>query len=192
MKIVKYLLFFSSLAFLLMQVKIYGQTTDSITDSRDRQVYRTVQIGEQTWLAENMNYVSENSWCYDNNSSLCITYGRLYDWESAKLACPNGWRLPSKSDFETLLSNVGGSGNNAFHALRDGGSSGFNAYTGGWRNNTGEFNNIESYGFWWSATEFPGNVVSYLNIDNDGRNIRVYEDYEGEWGFSVRCILDKN
>jgi uncharacterized protein (TIGR02145 family) len=191
MNIEKYFLFISTIAF-LFPVRLTGQITDSFSDSRDGQVYQTVQIGEQTWMAENMNYIIENSWCYDNNYNHCNTYGRLYYREAAKEVCPQGWRLPSGEDFEILLQNDGSSGSKAYHAHKDGGSSGFDACFGGWRSNTGEFLHIESYGFWWSSTEFNGHLVSYLNIDKDGRSITIYEDYEGEWGFSVRCIQEKN
>ncbi len=103
----------------------------TFTDSRDGKIYITVKIGNQTWMAENLNFTTaEGSWCYENDSTYCEKYGRLYSWETAREVCPAGWHLPSKSEFETLLSNVGGSGSNAYYALKDCGSSGFNALFG--------------------------------------------------------------
>jgi len=82
----------------------------TITDDRDEKVYKTVKIGKQTWLAENLAYskVDQVGKCYDNKPANCETYGRLYDWETAKKVCPKGWHLPSYNEWETLYLFIGG------------------------------------------------------------------------------------
>ena len=71
------------------------------------QTYRTITIGSQTWMAENLNYETLNSWCYENLQRNCNKYGRLYTWAAASTACPSGWHLPSVAEWEILLKNVG-------------------------------------------------------------------------------------
>lgn len=71
-----------------------GGTTGTFTDPRDGQTYATVEIGNQTWFAQNLNYETSNSWTYIDDPANGDIYGRLYTWEAALNACPSGWHLP--------------------------------------------------------------------------------------------------
>ena len=70
--------------------KVPEPAEGSMTDARDGQTYRTVVIGSQIWMAQNLNYEAENSFCYNDDPANCATYGRLYTWAAAMTACPSG------------------------------------------------------------------------------------------------------
>jgi uncharacterized protein (TIGR02145 family) len=103
-------------------------TYGSIVDGRDQKKYRTVVIGNQTWMAQNLDYRDSTGGtdtfglCYIFSSDSCLKYGRLYSWSEAmngsgssatapsgvRGICPSGWHVPSADEWDTLISHVGG------------------------------------------------------------------------------------
>jgi uncharacterized protein (TIGR02145 family) len=172
-----------------------------LTDSRDGKKYKIVKIGWQNWMAENLNYNANGSKCYGNQDGNCAKYGRLYNWATAKTACPKGWHLPSDAEWTVLTDFVGGSnvagtklksasGWNTGSGYKPGTDEfGFSALPGGNGNSSGSFYDVGGYGTWWSAAE--GNAA-----DAWGRNMNhgyagVGRNYFGKSRFfSVRCAQD--
>ncbi len=72
-------------------------------DEFDYSKYKTVQIGDRLWMAENLNEPTEDSYCYDDDSQNCEKYGRLYSFRAAQKACPAGWHLANSKDEKEML-----------------------------------------------------------------------------------------
>ncbi len=164
--------------------------------------FKTITIGNQVWMASNLNVVVDDSYCYNDKPSNCKKFGRLYTWSAALTACPSGWRLPSKSDWETfeqslerngfiakaekaaaLRSTDWAEGNNAV---------GFNATSSGTRFKNkyyGTYGTSNESAHYWSSTEaneenaFDWYVYSNRTGIYSGNN-------KVERAYSVRCILN--
>jgi len=159
-----------------------AQQKGTFTDTRDGKVYKTIKIGTQTWMAENLNFNANGSKCYKNKTENCDKYGRLYNWNMAKTACPKNWHLPSKAEWDVLMAAVGGE-KTAGKYLRD--TSGFFALPGGY-GASGGFYNVGNYGYWWSSTAYNSYEIYLLII--------YYNNEDTYWGLgnnylrSVRCL----
>lgn len=170
---------------------------NTYTDPRDGQAYRTVELNGRLWLAQNLNYdVGEGCWFYENDPKNGEKYGRLYTWEAAKKACPPGWRLPADEEWRNMARQFSGAddgaydwGKAAYKALIHGGSSGFSALLGGWRDTDGSFNYLGDYGVYWSATENSSGSAWYYYFYRDNGELNRYY-YNKGFGFSCRCVQD--
>ena len=169
---------------------------ETMTDSHDGQVYRTIKIGNQVWMAENLKVVMENSWCYENKPENCQKYGRLYTWDMANGACPEGWRLPSKQDFDFLLSEVGGQSvagkmlKSKKGWKKNGNGSGdfeFMALPAGIRLQDGKFLNLGEYAYFWTSTLYQGDDAYNMYLDRASNSAFMFDDLRFN-GRSVRCI----
>jgi len=186
-----------------------SEMPNTFTDTRDGNTYRTVEIGNQTWMAENLNYRTDSSWCYEKADSgfYCHKYGRLYSWSAATTACPPGWRLPDTADWWQLAefadsargSFVGGTTLKSTSGWKNNGNGtddlGFSALPGGLRNVSGSFLDAGYYGYWWTAVKYGSYSAYYGRTDHDYNkyrddvNLNVYLRNNG---LSVRCVLGES
>ena len=195
------------------------------------QEYKTIGIGCQIWMAENLNYAAEGSRCYGDNTGgdsqgRCGIYGRLYNWSTAMVLdagcdsslcsgqvqpkhrgiCPSGWHLPSDAEWITLTNYVGGvstaasklkaaSGWNDYSSSSGNGTDDycFSALPGGawWRDSSGRFYGVGSFGSWWSSTEIGanGDCAWHLGMSYSYSEVSMLGVDKSSL-FSVRCLRD--
>ena len=172
----------------------YNAEKNTLTDTRDGQVYRTVTIGDQVWMAENLNFETDSSYCYNDSAEYCAKYGRLYEWSAAMDACPSGWHLPDTAEWRMLLAAVGG---DSIAGMKLKSTSGWNS----------DGNGTDDFGFTvlpaggWGSKNFVGEAAVfwtsewYEGYDDYAYGIRLYTDtivrkgYSNKYiGSSVRCV----
>lgn len=205
----KFLLKFVAATSLCISVSFAAPEKGTMEDSRDGKMYKTVKIGEQVWMAENLNYETASSFCYENNPQNCDKYGRLYEWDDALNACPMGWHLPTKEEIKTLFDALGGqtSAGKKLKSVNGWPSSGFGFPSGG--NGTdalgfsalpagfykvsllgdgGRFVSLNEIAFFWSASgEADGGFAHCIMLSLfDG--IANMDFQPKNYAMSVRCI----
>ena len=180
---------------------------ETFTDIRDANVYKIVTINNQTWMAENLRYNSTGS-CYYNFNNADQEYGRLYSWETASSSCPDGWHLPSKSEFEILIEYLGGQ-DVAGGKIQDTthwdyiqdcvtNESGFSIlpggyYEGGYYEDYAIFLHLTGMAYFWTSTSLQTDEVSVLLMTGgcSAFILSFYLDpYFDEYPdkMSIRCI----
>jgi len=190
----------------------YGEMKDD-----NGKTYKTVKIGDQTWMAENLNFdVPDNNTnvCWKNEPDNCQRWGKLYNWATAmgidnrytyeewngsdvkhRGICPSGWHIPSDADWDVLITAVGGketAGTKLKATSSEGGTDefGFAALLGGGGYgypNNRRFYSAGSSGFWWSSTEHSSRNAYRSEIRYDKY---AYSNEEKENLYSVRCVKD--
>jgi len=167
--------------------------------------YETVEIAGVCITKKNLNYKplgKANSMCYDQDDAKCEIYGRLYDYEAASNACPEGWRLLTKDDLERFLAYTGKdldqAGINfkvpgAWQGEADDGDDaiGFSALPGGWCDEE-ECGSEGSYGLWWTSTETEMNSTHVtLVLIGDANYVNISAGLENNQYAYVRCAWKK-
>jgi len=194
---------------------------DNLTDDRDGRVYHTVLINTQCWMKENLNigeykpapYVQQTNnstiekYCFGNDTSLCHIYGGLYQWDEmmqyvttsgAQGICPNGFHLPTTTEWEAIVTYLGG----AYFtggALKEAGtdhwaapntnasnSTGFTALPGGWGGPMG-FIYVNYTGVYWTSSEV-GTTVAHSRSMQATSSFLEYGEAIKTNSCSVRCL----
>jgi len=190
----------------------------ALLDNRDGQVYRTVKIGSQTWMAQNLNFAVDSSWCYSNSVDSCGKYGRLFQWAAGLMlqasadtslwggtqpvggVCPVGWHIPADSEWHSLqlhmdpagLSDAAGLQSMAGWSGSGGGndSVGFRALPSTFRNELdGSFSSSTSIAVWWSSTEQDATNAETRDLGAGVTNTYSFP-YQKRRGLSLRCEKD--
>lgn len=180
-------------------------------DARDGQAYFTIGLGNQEWMASNLNYATtEGSYAFGNTASNATTYGRLYTWSAASGACPSGWHLPSDGEWRQLEKVLGMDESTTllewYRGVDEGGMlkeaglarwqnpntgatniSAFKALPGGYRTPSGTFGGLTSHAGFWTTTVNDDNKAMYRALHKD--KAQIGRDWsETGYGFSVRCV----
>jgi len=173
----------------------------------DGNKYQTIEIGTQTWMAENLRVTRDRSgnslttYCYLDRDDFCKEFGLLYTWEEALKAAPAGWHLPSDNEWQQMELELGMSPDEALfygwrgmdHGIKlaEGGSSGFEALFGGYKDGTvfwsGRYFDLGYFAAFWTTSQVDSlRAIGYFIYSNEGSVVR--DDYDKTAAFSIRCI----
>lgn len=184
--------------------------TDSIIDDRDGQKYKIVKIDRLWWFAQNLNYETENSHCYNDSTKYCDKYGRLYTWAAAvgkseeecgerhvcnlslpvQGVCPSGWHVPSNYEWNDLFVFVGGD-KVAGEVLRNSSEGGFALLYAGRINFAGDFVQEGRSACIWSSNEVDDYDSYYVDFYYTYSKVFL-EDADKTDGYSVRCVKNES
>jgi uncharacterized protein (TIGR02145 family) len=176
---------------------------NDICDARDGTWYKATYLFGGYIMAENLRYVdSTGSWCYQNDPSNCIAYGRLYDWDAAMRSCPSGWHIPTEEDWSEMTpydSSDMGKYLKSTSALHWGNGVGDDYYRtrflpGGLRNEDATFAEKGTAAYFWSAgldsSINPQGNPWYHYVKSTGDTLFHSSVLGKNAGLSVRCRKD--
>ena len=178
-----------------------------LVDDRDGHEYRTVKIGDQIWMAQNLNYyylseIGESS-CYDYQADNCEKYGSLYTWYIAvDNVCPEGWHLPERAEYEALVANAGGKAIAGVNLRSTGdwkkGPKGTDGYgfsalpAGMWDGIDESFTDLGTYAYFWMATEYTATLANRFSIRGVDENSVIANYLNKSHAYSVRCVKNSD
>ena len=187
-----------------IEVNEYQNYFGTLTDERDGQEYKTIAIGNTYIMAENLRYMTGDAVYYDNDPGNGEVYGLLYKWETALDACPAGWRLPTRNEYNMIREYLGGeyvaggklkiSGTEYWLTPNEYGTNetGFSAVgSGGYMPGHLEFNGLNENTTYWTQTEAPNDLVWSMALSNTNGRMAIQNTTSRGYGyFSARCIQD--
>ena len=169
--------------------------TGYVVDADEIQYPVFVDPMGQVWMSKNLDIEVDSSYCYDDDVNDCAANGRLYTWNAAKNACPEGWHLPDGAEYQSLKESVDfgylvtksnwlssyGTGSDEY---------GFMAYPAGFRRVDGTYGVSlnTSYAFFWTSSEYNGQPECVL-LNRGEFNVGA-NNFEKDEAISVRCVLD--
>lgn len=167
---------------------------DSFMDSRDGRVYRTIELAGHRWMAENLDHNMAGSTCYQYLARNCEQYGRLYQWDAANNACPNGWELPSEAAWVALGELAGNDHGRSLQAAEgwlQGGGQGtdrtrFTARPAGMMNQKEEFLGLGGGAYFWTAPSFNSRYLEGGRVGD-----RIWYLFRGSpttKAVAIRCV----
>jgi len=168
------------------------------TDSRNSKTYATVVVGKQTWMSQNLDFMTNGSTCYENRKKNCDELGRLYEWEAAKTACPSGWHLPSEDEWDILETAAGGPDSAGMNLKTTTGweqngngtnLKGFDAIASGHADKTGIHSQRGTSAAYWTSSSKLGGGAWFRSVASDDKRL-VHDKGEKNTGLSVRCVKD--
>jgi uncharacterized protein (TIGR02145 family) len=192
----------TNLLFLLLILTILAfssceKSTATFTDSRDQVIYKTQEINGLTWMLDNLQFETDSSWCHQNDSKNCEKYGRLYTWEDAMSACPDGWRLPTQAEWMDLSLHFAkeewhkkdGGENRLFNRVKPGGETGFDLQLAGMYDpSTNYFFPIGAIGSYWSSTKFAFHAAICAVMEGKNGEVFMLNPGTRTVAHSCRCV----
>lgn len=213
-----------ALVYFLTTTLIFSQNPcpNNSTVTYAGKTYNTVQIGNQCWIKENLDVgtmiqktqtPSNNStiekYCYNDDVNNCAKYGGLYQWNEAMAysnspgtrgICPEGWRIPTSSDFSLLSTNVKNDGN-TLKAIGQGSGAGAGTNAYGFSallsgiivigvSNIGAYSELDKFSYFWSSSESTTTFAFNTYLMHSSGIITGTVPYNKNYGMSIRCVKD--
>lgn len=183
----------------------------SLVDERDGEIYSTVKIGNQIWMAENLRYVSVKGFADDDVGSFAYgevpsnvgRFGRLYTWEAAMKIAPEGWHLPSEDEWHELceylrslhegipgtMLKASAYWEECLGSVDGSDKVGFASIPSGGRYSMGYFYDLHRSAYYWTSTSIGAEYARYRSISFRGGKIGADYTYKSD-AYAIRCVKD--
>ncbi len=184
----------------------------TMEDVRDGKKYSYRKVGDLDWMIENLAYAEAGVSYYECKAADPIV-GRFYTWNEAKKVCPEGWRLPSKADWDNLIASMGADSKSPMEGISGSmmtrasvnkenlwefwpevkitNQSGFSALPAGYVQYSGkvaQFAGAFQYAAFWSTEERDEEQATYYYLFMKNPDLLVNFGHKSSFAASVRCV----